>query len=116
MGLFISFSSWVEGGLSIVPNKNLVSNIGFGSQGVNCKDNTSPFASMDSYSLPNPLRHPSIVQRDVDADDYTASQLFTKESLILKFLRYLSQPNLFIGKIAIFWRSHVMKSLIKNCE
>ncbi|MCT7962590.1 glycosyltransferase family 2 protein [Laspinema sp. D1] len=54
---------------SILPNKNLVSNIGFGHQEATHTINPSSFADLPTEELDFPLIHPQIVQQDVLTDD-----------------------------------------------
>lgn len=40
------FACWIQSGLTIIPNINLVSNIGFNADAVHTKDSRSPFANL----------------------------------------------------------------------
>lgn len=64
------FSCWLQSGLSIIPNTNLVSNIGFGidSTHTTIKDNKT--VDMPVESLKFPLQHPPYVLRNVQADTF----------------------------------------------
>ena len=60
------FACMSRGGLCIVPNRNLINNIGFGVEGVYCfgeNTNSQTFKIL-------PLTHPSVVRRNVEADDH----------------------------------------------
>lgn len=70
------FSKWINNGLSIVPNVNLVSNIGYDTDGTNTKAD-SPFANMEITEIGFPLKHPPYVIRDVIADDYVEKIMFS---------------------------------------
>ncbi len=64
------YSIWNAGGLAIIPQKNLVSNIGFGTDATH----TSVTASSDNmprYTMEKELIHPSAIIRDAAADLYT---------------------------------------------
>jgi hypothetical protein len=59
---------WSEGYLSIVPNKNLVSNIGFGTDATHTLDKRSVFANANIEELGFPLKHPGSVSRNIEFD------------------------------------------------
>ena len=63
------FSCWSQGGLSIIPHTNLVSNLGFGH--IDATDTTSAdslYANMLTEEITFPLKHPSFMIRDKQAD------------------------------------------------
>jgi hypothetical protein len=61
---------WLQGGLSIHPQCNLVSNIGFGSESTHTTDGQSPFAYIRTQSVEFPLRHPCFKVPYGKADRY----------------------------------------------
>ncbi len=64
-----AFTNFRDGRLSIVPNVNLVSNIGFGADAAHTvADN--PFAELEVGDI-GEIRHPSRVERDAEADAFT---------------------------------------------
>lgn len=65
-----AFAWWAQSGLAILPNVNLVSNIGFRTDATHTTG-SSPLANMPVQAMDFPLRHPSFVIRDVQADDFT---------------------------------------------
>jgi hypothetical protein len=73
------FASWLQSGLCILPNINLVSNIGFGSDSSHTSGK-SKLAEIPTEEMRFPLSHPPIVIRDSQADRHTAS-LFFRRSL-----------------------------------
>lgn len=66
------FASWLQNGLHILPNVNLVSNIGFGTDATHTKT-VSRCANMSVEEVKFPLQHPPFIIRDAAADDYTQS-------------------------------------------
>jgi hypothetical protein len=68
------FTCWVQGGLTLLPNTNLVSNVGFGAEGTNCTDEREPTAFGEAALVP--VRHPSFIMRDREADRYTFDHHF----------------------------------------
>jgi hypothetical protein len=70
-----TLACWVESGLTILPNTNLVSNIGFNSTATNTFQRKKN-QKTSSNSLKFPLLHPPYVIRDNEADDYTQKYHF----------------------------------------
>ena len=70
------FSLWINEGLSISPQVNLVSNIGFGENAENCKN-----ISMEELEFP--LQHPAVISRHEEADDFTENHFFSASEWIL---------------------------------
>lgn len=60
------YSSWCQGGLTAVPNENLVTNVGLGSDATHTKENDGlllrPTGRLDN------LEHPNLVAADREAD------------------------------------------------
>ena len=71
------FSCWVQNGLTILPNVNFVSNIGFGEDAVHTKDSSDPFANMRVYAMEFPLKHPPFMIRNARADEFTHRKVFS---------------------------------------
>lgn len=65
-----TFACWLQSGLSIIPNVNLVSNVGFHAGATHTADD-SPFSAMPAEPMQFPLDHPPFVVRDRTADDFT---------------------------------------------
>lgn len=63
-----TFACWAQHGLSIVPAVNLITNVGFGRDATHFKSGRSPVAFLPSEDIAFPLRHPSCVVRNYDAD------------------------------------------------
>ena len=66
-----TFSCWASGGLTAIPEKNLVKNIGFGPNATHTTSDYPKISSMQAQELEFPLRCPTRIQRNVDADNYT---------------------------------------------
>ncbi|MBD2189000.1 glycosyltransferase family protein [Pseudanabaena mucicola] len=83
-----TLSCWMQSGLTILPNQNLVSNIGFDRESsTHTKNKNSPFANMPTETMQFPLRHPPFVVRDRQADDFTHKKLFSLWSRVKNRLR-----------------------------
>jgi hypothetical protein len=67
---------WLQSGLGILPNTNLVSNIGFAADGTHHVNNHSPFSEMLAVEMRFPLSHPPMIIRDTQADQFTQSHQF----------------------------------------
>lgn len=79
-----TFSCWIQNGLSILSDVNLVSNIGHGSEASNTTDTKSPFNNIPAEAVSFPLKHPLFVIRNLEADDFTEDNLFDYNPRLLK--------------------------------
>jgi hypothetical protein len=70
-----NFAVWAQSMLTILPQKNLVKNIGFGVDATHTTGR-SKFADMRAEMLDFPLRHPATFETCSAADDHTAEQMF----------------------------------------
>lgn len=68
-------SVWYQKGLTVTPNVNLVSNIGFGPDATHTIYSDSPWAGMQTQEL-GCLIHPSCLEPDIDADRYVFDHHF----------------------------------------
>lgn len=64
-----TFACWLQNGLSVAPNRNLVSNIGFDADSNSGLVDT-PLGNIPTEAMDFPLRHPSKIVPDLDADEY----------------------------------------------
>ena len=71
--------SQAHGGMSVLPNKNLVKNIGFSSNATHTKRGDSPtklnYTNLECTGI-LPLKEPSFIMRSIDADTYTFNNYF----------------------------------------
>jgi len=70
-----TFACWIESGLTALPQRNLVSNIGFGSDATHTR-HRSRSSAIPAQPLEFPLRHPPFVIRDSHADHFTQGNHF----------------------------------------
>ena len=80
------YTCWRNGGLSIIPNANLVTNIGFGG-------GTNTTTKVDHLIVPArellfPLKHPGEIKIDREADLHTFQNVFAKKGSIWSRIRY----------------------------
>ncbi len=80
------FSCWIQGGLSIIPNQNLVSNIGFDANGTHTHGD-SIFSKMPVKNMKFPLVHPNYVIRDCNSDTYTENMWFSASGSLKSLLK-----------------------------
>lgn len=65
-----TFACWANSGLTITPNVNLVSNIGFDERATHTKDTNSSSSCLPCHAIDFPLKHPKHIVRDVVADRF----------------------------------------------
>lgn len=70
-----AYACWQQNGLTILPEANLVSNIGFRSDGTHTTDAGSRLANQPVTPIEK-ITHPSVVARDCVADEYTWRTVF----------------------------------------
>jgi hypothetical protein len=74
------FAVWNNKGAIIIPNVNLVSNIGFGVDATHTNEVNSPFANMDVAAITT-ITHPTIIKIDSKADKYTSLTVFNIQDI-----------------------------------
>jgi hypothetical protein len=82
------FSCWLQNSLTIVPNVNLVTNIGFGDEATHTKG-TSKFDMVETVPIEFPLIHPSFILRDVEYDRYSEREVYSHKSIWKKAINKL---------------------------
>jgi GT2 family glycosyltransferase len=85
-----TFACWIQNSLTILPQVNLISNIGFNADATHTNKHV-PWASQSIYPIDLPLIHPSFMLRNAVADFSTAnimyqSNLFKKAINKVKFI------------------------------
>ncbi|MCP2728634.1 glycosyltransferase family 2 protein [Limnofasciculus baicalensis] len=70
-----TFTCWVQSGLTILPNVNLITNIGYAKDATHTTK-SNQFDMMAVEAINFPLQHPPFVIRDVKADDFTQKNNF----------------------------------------
>jgi hypothetical protein len=71
-----TYSIWSQSGLNVLPERNLVSNIGFGGAASHTHDKLSPWANLPTEAMTFPLDHPTCVLRNHRADAYSQQSVF----------------------------------------
>ncbi|WAL58535.1 glycosyltransferase family 2 protein [Thermocoleostomius sinensis] len=78
------FACWLNKSLSIRPNVNLISNIGIGADSTHTLQNSSGAKTRKLEAMSFPLRHPGIVDRDIQADLLVEKECFTRPSFLTR--------------------------------
>jgi len=78
-------------GLSIVPSKNLVTNIGFGKLATNTKSNSHNTADIIAEEIVFPLKHPQKIERNLEEDLFATKILhrFRGRDLMIRTIKKL---------------------------
>jgi hypothetical protein len=71
-----TLAAWLQNGLTILPNVNLISNIGFGEGATNTISTKNPWINLPTESMNFPLQHPEFIIRDSMADKFTQDSVF----------------------------------------
>jgi hypothetical protein len=79
------FACWTQSALSIIPNVNLVSNIGFGKNAVHTTIKEK-YAAMKTEPMRHPISHPQYILQDSKADSRLQSEMFSGSSLVLRLI------------------------------
>lgn len=87
-----SLACWANEMLAINPNKNLITNIGFGADATHTVGK-SIFSKMKTKRLDFPIRHPDIISADKLADAYSSKYIFTRSYIV----RTMRKIKAFIG-------------------
>lgn len=79
-----TFTCWSQGGLTILPNVNLVSNIGFGKDATHTHKE-SHFANMKPNEIIS-IKHPPFMISNLEADNYTYRKHYASKFQLIKKL------------------------------
>ncbi|MDD3877994.1 MAG: nucleotide-diphospho-sugar transferase [Bacteroidales bacterium] len=84
-----TYAIFKQNGISILPNVNLISNIGFGNESTHTANVNNRMANLPTYPMAFPLKHPEKIEINEIADNYTFNNIF-KPSMLKKILTYLN--------------------------
>ena len=79
-----AFASFIQNGMNIMANVNLVSNIGHGTTATNTNDVNSPYNNLPVEAITFPMKHPPFAIRDTQADNFTQNTLYDYDPPLLK--------------------------------
>ena len=77
-------TSWINNGLCIIPNVNLVSNIGYGEEATNTKDVISPYSNIPLREMHFPMLHSPFVFRHAGADKFIQTTHYYQTNSFLR--------------------------------
>ena len=80
------FTPAMNSALAIIPNKNLIKNIGINKEGTNTTSKLDDELSLPTEKIKFPLKHPPFIIRDRISDERYARKMF-KRGIINNFLR-----------------------------
>ncbi|GHT21793.1 hemolytic protein HlpA [Bacteroidia bacterium] len=89
-----TFSIWINKGLAIIPNKNLVSNIGFGENATHTSAKKNRSANLPTSSI-RPIKHPNAITQNKKADFYYARKFYHRDSIF----KILKTPVYFVRQL-----------------
>ena len=99
------YSIWAQRGVCVVPQTNLVANIGFGDDATHTQNKNSPISNLPIGEMPPVLQHPPGVSLDDEADRAVYLQVFGgQRTKLRKSWRYkLSKPARIYRKLRERW-------------
>jgi hypothetical protein len=71
----LTFAVWLQGQLGIIPNANLITNIGFGEGATHITDADHPTANVPIEAMQFPMQHPPYVIREMSFEKYVQDYL-----------------------------------------
>ena len=80
-----TYAIWSQNGLAILPNKNLVENIGFGVNATHTK-NTNPLIESNKAAPLSVVSHPNIRARDYDADLFFYKKINPNHNIVARII------------------------------
>lgn len=89
------FASWANNMISIMPNVNLISNIGFGANATHTQG-SSIYADMPMQQMDFPLVHPNLIFPHIGADNFTSRRMFSS-SLCKRVVKKVRATLLKVG-------------------
>ncbi|MEK7520327.1 MAG: TylF/MycF/NovP-related O-methyltransferase [Patescibacteria group bacterium] len=81
------YAIWSRGGLAVIPNVNLVSNIGFGTQATHNFSPDNIFANIPTEEMKFPLTHPKEIMPDTEADQLIFATTFASKKPFLRKIK-----------------------------
>ncbi|HZY78727.1 MAG TPA: nucleotide-diphospho-sugar transferase, partial [Cyclobacteriaceae bacterium] len=88
------FARYVNSGLAIVPERNLVTNVGFGAGATHTFNQDSDASALEAHEIELPLSHPPFMIRDVESEQ-RYFQGFMKDKVMSKLRKWGVPVSLF---------------------
>lgn len=86
-----TFTCWIDGGISCIPDRNLVSNIGFGEGATFTFDKSDRSSALQSYEIVEGVSKNMDYRINEDADQFTSKyhyNISTYKEIIKRMIRY----------------------------
>ena len=87
-----TFTVWMENGIAIIPNENLVSNIGFGNNSTHTNKGGEVYGNLETTNLDN-FKHPETKDTNTAADLHTFKEWYTKRTILQRILDRIFKKN-----------------------
>ncbi|MEO1378456.1 MAG: glycosyltransferase family 2 protein, partial [Cyanobacteria bacterium J06635_10] len=72
-----TFACWMQGGLNIIPNVNLIQNVGVGADSTNFNSSQDfSFINLPTDNMEFPLKHPPYIVRNLQADKFIQNTVY----------------------------------------
>lgn len=84
-----AFANWLHNRICIIPNFNLISNIGFGAGATHTKIE-NPLSNLPVINITFPLKHPDCIKINLEADRFTEMNYFS-ENILRKMVKFLQK-------------------------
>lgn len=88
------FANWLESRISVVPNVNLISNLGFGMDATHTLHSSSLYSDMPTSPIKFPLHNPDYFLTNYEADTFNASKIYSTKSLFFRGVNKLARLTL----------------------
>ncbi|NEQ38361.1 MAG: glycosyltransferase family 2 protein [Okeania sp. SIO3I5] len=82
-----TFSCWINSGLTVLPNVNLITNIGAGRDDATHTKKVYAYSSIPAEEMTFPLKHPDFMIRDAIADDFSQDLYYDYKAKFWKRVR-----------------------------
>lgn len=92
------YLSMIRKQLAIIPKANLVCNIGHGPDSTHFLDTESTLANLPTYAIDFPIKHPSSIARNYEADIYNQKLLFGEVEIVSPLKRVKRLMKQIIGR------------------
>jgi len=79
------YTCFINNGLCIMPNKNMVSNLGFSKESLHTKDENSIFSEMEVEEITE-IIHPEFILADQEADFFTSKLCFSNANMFKQII------------------------------
>lgn len=82
-----NYAVWTQNGLCVIPNINLVSNIGYGNDSTHTMESASKFANMPAFEM-SLTKHPDFMLQNKEADRFTFNSHFSpRRKIVLRGIK-----------------------------